>query len=1664
MHQSYAPIYSDAELSPAEKDLVARLPASLQGISLPALIRVRQALAATIQLDYPKHTLFLHADSEMDRYRAQACRKEPETIEWIEGFVEPGDVVWDVGANVGAYSLIAAAHCHGNISISAFEPAFSTYAQLCRNVLLNKFQACISPYILALHGRTGLDTFNYTHLDSGMASHSLGAPVDYRGAAFEPAYRQSVVCITADDFVNKFGAALPNHIKIDVDGGEETILTGAESLLKAQGLKSLMIEASGWDVLERIQSLLKAADLTLLAVRDRGPQVINSIFARPEVINSRRGLDKQLPHWTFMQGRPSSRAESRRNPSREAVVNNTDSKQPTRFARFDESSYMACNPDGAAAVKSGQFVSGWDHYLQVGQHKQSPTLTKWPAETAQPVDILWLIEHVARELDVACAVKAILETQYGLRVEIRNMYADVDRLTQAFEPRVVAVPYFYCTNDAGTNTFLRRWPNALFFNLAWEEIFYQGHTKIKAPADDFTRRHVHHHAWGEFFQDYLLQHGVAGDHIFLNGNPAYQLYLDPYRHKYPSRQSLAQRYALHPDRRWVFVPENYRWAFMRDSDLHERAERGADTKQMRAMRDFARDSLIALLQWCQAAGATGDHEVIFRPKPATHRKDVLAFFDKHVSAQPAQGLHFIKDGSVREWILASDVVISSFSTSLIEASIAKRPIAMVEPIPLTEDFAADWYQHVPRLTTRDAFLTACRQPSTESGESLRAWATDTMLSRGDAISGLAEHLRGLAGQSAIPSASAAAIAVRPVPVAFDAHTHENDLFEASDASRVAHEWAGVLGLDGSRYQESVLVSASTTESGRQQKRVLLAAPYFWPSVGGLEAQVEALGGHLVDKGYTVEVATFAIPDRADHIYRGVHILPLDTQPRRSGEPAWVLQLRLLALSGQYDAVIMYADPCNQFIWSVESAQWPKQTRFIVQLMINQDGYNSWRNRREFRQRLGVILRNATAVLAASHSGVDTQYLEEDRIPYAFMPHATEPIEPSGDFRLKHGLGADEFVILHVANLWSVKNHLGLLETLRSLPDNWRLVMIGHPARESGEAAYGAAVMEAIRKNPRALYIPGLPRQDVAAAMKAADVVVLASKGEVSPVTILEAMSHRKPWLVTPECGAATEQAGGLIVPLRHFPQALAFLAERPALRQSMGEAGYQYWQACHAWSSVVERWASIIESGRVPAEPTSPASAVNLMKSIRAEALSSGLELHQASASEPARKSAERPSGVSFCIISAGQRNEKLRRLIRSIHQQDIPSYEIIVAGIAEPMPGVASLEMPDAANAGNTSSLRNSAAAHSKYSHIVFCDDDIVLQPGWYAGLQPHLESHDILVGRLLNVDGTRHWDWTTIGGPTGHHLLPYGQPDEHLYLTSGLLMVSARVWEAIGWDENLGFRRNEDVDFSQRALRAGFRVRCCPESTAIHNDPSYTQVGAVTYRRSPAGATVWLNRQTMNQSPEMILTAAKEHLQQQRIAECGDCLRAFIHLQPGNLIVRQSWMHLCSQLGGDGEDGWQPYPISFSLTPQITPTFSERAVNTLQFLLSQNDLAAALAKHVDQLDTEMLALVRLNADTAEADGNSELASALYNLAAHIDRLLQSPLKAALQPPALETFQCLLNANDVDEALEHYRDRFNSDFVAIVRSNAQAAHILGGTEVAEALDALGEHVLRMMP
>jgi FkbM family methyltransferase len=242
------------------------------------------ALTAPRRLQVPGSALSFHVHSAIENRRVSDVQ-ETWTIAWMRA-VPPGSVVYDVGANIGIDSLIAAERDDRSVRVVAIEPFPANFASLVKNMVHNGLQDRVIPVPFGLGRSTGLVRYNWANAQPGGALHSFGEIVRPRtGEVVTPVAHHHCVCYRLDDLVKLPNLPFPTHIKIDVDGGELDVLAGAPEVLRDTRCRAIQVEVIDTDAActrsRDVIGLLEAAGFSLMAeYRHKLPRVRDLQFAR----------------------------------------------------------------------------------------------------------------------------------------------------------------------------------------------------------------------------------------------------------------------------------------------------------------------------------------------------------------------------------------------------------------------------------------------------------------------------------------------------------------------------------------------------------------------------------------------------------------------------------------------------------------------------------------------------------------------------------------------------------------------------------------------------------------------------------------------------------------------------------------------------------------------------------------------------------------------------------------------------------------------------------------------------------------------------------------------------------------------------------------------------------------------------------------------------------------------------------------------------------------------------------------------------------------------------------------------------------------------------------------------------------------------------------------
>ena len=190
-----------------------------------------------------KRKVIFFTPNELTKWRVETfLNKEPETIEWINGFENSkATIFWDIGANIGLFSIYNSLKNKKSCTIS-FEPSTSNLKVLSRNISLNNLKN-INIFPIALSNKkSGFFMMNESEFIDGGALHTFGERYNYQGKKFKPEMNYNFYGTNIKQLLDSKLLDIPNYIKIDVDGTEHLILKGMGRYLRNPKIKSILVE------------------------------------------------------------------------------------------------------------------------------------------------------------------------------------------------------------------------------------------------------------------------------------------------------------------------------------------------------------------------------------------------------------------------------------------------------------------------------------------------------------------------------------------------------------------------------------------------------------------------------------------------------------------------------------------------------------------------------------------------------------------------------------------------------------------------------------------------------------------------------------------------------------------------------------------------------------------------------------------------------------------------------------------------------------------------------------------------------------------------------------------------------------------------------------------------------------------------------------------------------------------------------------------------------------------------------------------------------------------------------------------------------------------------------------------------------------------------------
>lgn len=214
-------------------------------------------------------TVNFRAESAKEFARASTLHGERAVIADFLRTINPGDTVYDVGANIGTYACFAANKIDEG-AVVAFEPHPTNVRRLRENISLNGAAVTVCPVALSNESATAeLSIAGNTDI-AGVGTHSLSS--DGKGETIE------TEMVEGDRLISEGHIPSPSILKIDVEGAEMLVLDGLSSTLENSDCRTIFCEVHpdklpGFGGTEQnLQDFLKSKGFSLQIIGHRSPE------------------------------------------------------------------------------------------------------------------------------------------------------------------------------------------------------------------------------------------------------------------------------------------------------------------------------------------------------------------------------------------------------------------------------------------------------------------------------------------------------------------------------------------------------------------------------------------------------------------------------------------------------------------------------------------------------------------------------------------------------------------------------------------------------------------------------------------------------------------------------------------------------------------------------------------------------------------------------------------------------------------------------------------------------------------------------------------------------------------------------------------------------------------------------------------------------------------------------------------------------------------------------------------------------------------------------------------------------------------------------------------------------------------------------------------------
>jgi glycosyltransferase involved in cell wall biosynthesis len=398
-------------------------------------------------------------------------------------------------------------------------------------------------------------------------------------------------------------------------------------------------------------------------------------------------------------------------------------------------------------------------------------------------------------------------------------------------------------------------------------------------------------------------------------------------------------------------------------------------------------------------------------------------------------------------------------------------------------------------------------------------------------------------------------------------------------------------------------------------RILLASEFYYPSVGGVQEVMRQLGERFAEVGHEVVVATTHLPERKSQEIRGVTVKGFRVSGNLvRGMEGEVERYREYVLRQEYDILMIKA--AQQWTFDALIPVLDSIRRAKIFIPCGFSGLFDPRYADYFRD-MPNWLRQFDRLIFYASDYRDINLARANGLKnLSVLPNGADErefnVQRDPNFRSRHAMRDDAFVVMTVGSFTGLKGHLELAKAFeqfgfdgpaclllignkprmpkRRLPWPWLRKLLGRPFTQTEELDEILRRINAT-KNRRAIFAD-FPRPEVVQAYLNSNLFVLASKIEYSPLVLFEAAAAGLPFVSVPvgnaaeiaawtgggiTCDARTDSSGYTQVDPPELAREMKSLAAQPDVRARLGSSGRRAWEQRFSWNTIFRSYERIFQ-------------------------------------------------------------------------------------------------------------------------------------------------------------------------------------------------------------------------------------------------------------------------------------------------------------------------------------------------------------------------------------------------------------------------------------------------------------------------------------------------------